>query len=115
MYPVPDRLRIGEKTLKHVFVIASKADGAMPNHSNRKEINDASGIGAAVDVIAEIDLDRMRDRPPLQVLVDAIDEFGQKIVAPMDVADGIDANIRRKSSGRSQGTGKRRAHLRSGK
>ena len=54
-------------------------------------LDDAAGIGPAVDVVAEIDLDCTSDGCRFKIALDHRGKLLQQIVAAVDVANGIDA------------------------
>ena len=61
--------RIPEEVLHQGFVIAAQAHRAIFHQPDRQQINDGLRIRAAIDVVAQIDFERMRDRPALEVLI----------------------------------------------
>lgn len=90
---------IAKELLHQVLVIAAKTNGTMVNESNGEQVDHCFRVGAAIDVIAEIDFHTVADRPAFQIFVDAFDGFDQKIGATMYIPDRVDARIRRRRSG----------------
>ena len=87
--PVLENFWIDEEFLQETFVIAAETNGTTANHSDSELVNDAFRIGAAVDVVAEIDFNSALDRSPSNVRLDPIDDVDKKIRTAMDIADGI--------------------------
>ena len=70
-------------------------------------------IRAAIDVVAQINLDRMLYRPTSKVIFNARDGLYQQVGPAVDVADGIDSGVcRRRSGNRSRICCGRRSHRR---
>jgi hypothetical protein len=86
---------ITQETFHQFLVIAAEAYSAIVNQPNGKQVDHRLCVGAAVDIVAEIDFDAMADRPAFQVVVDALDGFDQEIGAAVNIADCIDARVRR--------------------
>jgi hypothetical protein len=53
-------------------------------------------MGAAVDIIADIDFDRSSYRATGPIVLNSPDHVAQQIGAPVNVADGIDSYVGRK-------------------
>lgn len=94
LLPVLQDGRILQKTFHHSFVVAAQAHRAIGDEPHREQIEHRSRVRSAIDIVAEIDFDRMRDRPAPYVVVDARNYFAQQIGAAVDVTDRIDACIR---------------------
>jgi hypothetical protein len=77
-------------------MVATQADGALSHHTNRKLIDHMLRIGAAIDVIAEVDFLRVSDGPAPEIVVDAFGDFIQQIRTAMDVADRVDTRVWRR-------------------
>ena len=60
-----------------------------------EQIDDIPGIRSAIDIIAEINLDRVSNWPASLVVVDASKCFHQEVGATVNVADAVDACVRR--------------------
>ena len=69
--PVLQDGRILKEPFHHSFVVAAQAHRAISNEPDRKQIDHRPGVRPAIDIVAEIDFDRMRDRPAPDVVVDA--------------------------------------------
>jgi hypothetical protein len=74
--------RIPEEILHQGFVIATQAHRAILHKPDRQQINDSLRIRAAIYVVAQIDLDRMPDRPALEVLINPCNGFKQQAARP---------------------------------
>lgn len=94
LLPVLQDGRVLQKTFHHGFVVAAQAHGVIGDEPHREQIEHRARVRSAIDIVAEIDFDRMRDRPAPHVVVDARNYFAQQIGAAVDVADRIDACIR---------------------
>ena len=91
--PVLQDGRILKEPFHHSFVVAAQTHGAIGNEPDREQIDHRPGVRSAIDVVAEIDFDRMRDRPAPDVVVDACRDLAQQIGPAVDVTDRIDACI----------------------
>jgi hypothetical protein len=76
-------------------VITTQANRTIPYQPHSEQIDDIAGIRPAIDIIAEINLDRVSNRPASLVIVDAFERFHQEVGATVNVADAVDACIRR--------------------
>jgi len=56
--------------------------------------------GAAIDVVAQINFDRLSDRPAHNVVIDPCNGVNQQVGPAVDIADGIDAHICRRRGGK---------------
>ena len=63
------------------------------NQTDREQIDHCPGVRTAIDVVAEIHFDRMRDRSAPNVVVDARSDFAQQVGPAVDITDRIDACI----------------------
>ena len=74
-------------------MIADQIDDrhALDRGSRKQSPQDAGGIDAAIDVVADMQQQRRIDRPPCQVLGDGLVKITKLHIAAMDVADGVDA------------------------
>jgi hypothetical protein len=94
-------------------MVTTQADRPIFNQPNRQQINNLLRIRAAIDVVAEINLDRMLYRPTSDVVFDARDGLYQQVSSAMDVANSIDSGAcRRRSGNRSRICCGRRSHRR---
>ena len=103
------------RVLKEIFhqglVIAAQAHRLVLNQPDGQYIDDGLRIRASIDIVAEIDLDRVLYRPASKVIADARDDIDQQVGPAVDVADGIDTRIRRRRSGNGlRICGERRSH-----
>lgn len=85
-----------QETLHQRLVIAAQADGTAPDHADGQRVDHRAGMRPAVDIVAEIDLDGVPDRPARQVFVDSGKSFRHEIGAAMNITDGIDARVQRR-------------------
>src|SRR5438128_12611228 len=86
-----DDARIAQEILQDRLVVPAQADG-MPMHKTlAQNVDDALRIAAAIDVVANIDLDGVLDRSPAQVFVNALDQVAQEIGTSVNISDGVDA------------------------
>ena len=95
LQPWTETGRIAKEALHQALVVAAQANGAIFDQPDCQHIDHGLRIRAAVDVVAQIDLNGMRDRSALQVVIDACKDFSQQVGAAVDIADRIDANVRR--------------------
>src|SRR5437868_3060582 len=84
-----------EECLEYGFVIAAQANGVPTDKTNREKIEHAARIGPAIDVVAEIDLDNVLNRPAAGIVIDAGDGLRQQVRSSMNIAHGVDARVRR--------------------
>src|SRR6185312_2239525 len=102
-----------KKAFEHGFMVTTQADRPIFNQPNRQQINNLLRIRAAIDVVAQINLDRMLYRPTSDVVFDARDGLYQQVSSAMDVANSIDSGAcRRRSGNRSRICCGRRSHRR---
>lgn len=88
-------LWIDKEILEEALMIATEADGAAANHSDGKLVDDTFRIGAAIDVVAEINFNGSLNRAPSNVRIDPIDDVGKEIGTAMDIADRIHSDAGR--------------------
>jgi len=86
---------IPEKRFKYCFMVAAQANCVPLHQPDRELVNYALRIRAAIDVVAEIDFERVLDGPSLKILIDAKYGFSEQVGPAVDVSDSIDARIRR--------------------
>ena len=96
LLPVLENGGILKEAFHHGLVVAAQAHRAIGDESHREQIEHGSRMRSAINIVAEIDFDRMRDRSAPDVVVDARNDFVQQIGASVDVTDRIDARIRRR-------------------
>ena len=89
--PVTKDGRILKEMLHDTLVIATQANRAISNQPDRQQIDHGLRMRAAIDVVAEIDFDRMLDRPAPDVVINACDDLAQQVGPAVDIADCIDA------------------------
>ena len=94
LLPVLQNRRVLKEPVHHSFMVATQAHRAIGNEPDREQINHRPGMRTAIDVVAEIDFDSMRDRSAPDVVVDARSDFAQQVGPAVDVTDRIDACIR---------------------
>ena len=95
LQPGTETGRIAKEVFHQALVVATQANGAIFDQPDRQHIDHGLRIRAAIDVIAQINFNRMRDRPALQVIINACKGFSQQVGATVDIADRVDANVRR--------------------
>ena len=93
LLPVVEDGRILKETFHHGFVVATQANRAIRNQPDRQQIDHCPGTRPAIDIVAEIDLDRMCDRSASDVIVDTSDYLTQQVGPTVDIANGIDACV----------------------
>jgi hypothetical protein len=91
--------RVLKEILHQGLVIAAQAHRAVLNQPDGQHIDDGLRMGASIDIVTEIDLDRVLYRPASKVIADARDDVDQQVGPAVDVADRIDTRIRRRRSG----------------
>lgn len=101
LLPVWQQSGILQETFHHGLVVAAQAHRMMCDKPDRKQIDHRSGVRPPVDVVAEIDLDGLRDWPAPDVVIDPIGDLAEQISPAMDVTNDIDARIgwRRRGNG----------------
>lgn len=76
-------------------MVAAQANRTPLSDSDGELIDHALRIGTPIDIVAEIDFERVFDRPSLEIVLDVSDGFSKKISPAVNVADGVDTRIRR--------------------
>jgi hypothetical protein len=90
---------VSKEILHQGFVVAAQAHRAIFDKPDGQQINDSLGIRAAIDVVAQINLDRMLYRPASKVIIDTCNGFNQQVSPAVDIADSIDTCVGRRRSG----------------
>ena len=80
-----------QERLHDDFVIASQCDDRGRRRASDETIDHPFGIGAAIDVVADIDLQRPIARAAFgDVAIDEVVRPPEAIGAPVDIADGVE-------------------------
>ena len=109
--PMTEEVGVSKKIFQHGFMVATQAHRTIFNQPNGQQINHRLRIRTAIDVIAQINFDRVLYRPTSKVIFNARDGLHQQVGPAVDVADSIDSRIcRRRSGNRSRVGGRRWSH-----
>ena len=82
-----------------MLVIALEKNRIVHFPARDQQLDDFPGARAAVNIVAEVNLDCVSGWSGFEIIIDAGEELGQEIGAPVDVADSINAPAR--GNGRS--------------
>jgi hypothetical protein len=99
---------VPKEFLHQGLVVAAQADRVIFDHADSQLVDDGLRIRTAIDVIAQINLDHVLNRPAPDILVDAYDSLCQQIGPAVDIADRIDARICRRRGGKGVRIGRMR-------
>src|SRR5207249_1883035 len=91
LLPMGKKALVSKKAFHQGFVIAAQAHRAIFDDTDSERVDDGFRIRSAVDVIAQINLDSVLNRPAPDIVIDTCDNLHQEIGAAVDIADGIDA------------------------
>lgn len=76
-------------------MVSTQANRAPLSDSDGELVDHALRIGTAINIVAEIDFERVFDWPPLEIVLNANDGFSKQIGPAVNVADGVDTRIGR--------------------
>lgn len=93
LLPVLQDSRVLNEAFQYGLMIAAQANRAIRDEPDRQQVDHAPGMRPAIDVVAKINFDLMRDRSPSDVIVDALDYLAQQIGPAVDIANGVDSRI----------------------
>lgn len=95
LYPVMDGFRIiPEEPFEDGFMIAAKADRVLPHEPHRKPIQHTLRIRSPIDVVAEIHLNCIINRPASEIILNPVDCLGQQVGAAVNITYGVDSHTR---------------------
>ena len=94
--PVCGGRGIAQKGREQGFVVALQRDEVGRKRVARQAVDDPSGVGAAVDVVAQRHRERILDRPGIQITRNAGDHAIKKIGPAVNIADDIEPTWLRK-------------------
>ena len=94
--PLIDPGGIAETTDGDQFVIASQEHGFMRGAMADQSIDGFPGPPAAVDIVAEKNVDRSRHRTVCLIRFDPAKQLVEQVETAMNVADGVDPGTLRK-------------------
>ncbi len=92
----------GQSFQHGAFVVAHQVDHVHAGDGTavHQPSDDAGGIGAAIDVVADMQQQGGRDRTAGEIRGDGVVQVGQLPVASVDVTDGVDTTAGRQGGGR---------------
>ncbi len=87
---------IAKEILHQGIVIATQAHCPILNQPDGQYIDDGPGMSASIDIVSQIDFDRVLYGPASKVLIDARDDLDQQVGPTVDIADSIDPRVCRR-------------------